>query len=556
MAVASLSPVFRAIDITNGVGTNECSQFRERIFRSHEFLCVPLAYHYKRIADKKNYVEANRELDKLHKMLTLGRNYQGLFIDSPDEDIKRFAEQKSLEVMAIFEGTKKRYKAGYALKRVIKTLADCDLQFPLDDPNTATEQEITTAMARCCDPDWWRRQIRNHQDLVLEHVHIILGRAHKKAGIYASDHCVQRKVQQQHRNEQILASLEAENDLGEVFNLLELAKRGVSNMVNRRNELMTRISGFEDYAKSHGDIAIFFTLTAPSKYHSYHSKPCKPNPKYKGFSPSDTQQYFNTVFKRARAKLHRLGIQPYGFRVVEPHHDGTPHWHILFFMKPSEAPQVINVLKHYSLQEDGVEAGAQKHRFKVEHIDPTKGSAVGYIAKYIAKNIDGSHVGEDLYGRDAIDSAVRIKAWASNWNIRQFQQIGGPSVSAWREARRFATQELAESIIETIGDERLKALIDAADTGNWERFVELSGGPSAPRKHQPLRAFHVQKDKPNKYGEIAKKIFGLIYGSAQKILTRPRTWTTRPKAPSHEGCVFDVGFSVGGANAPPLEFCQ
>ncbi|WP_101756742.1 hypothetical protein [Oceanicoccus sp. KOV_DT_Chl] len=50
------------------------------------------------------------------------------------------------------------------------------------------------------------------------------------------------------------------------------------------------------------------------------------------------------------------------------------------------------------------------------------------------------------YGFDAIDSAIRIRAWAPNWGIRQFQQIGGPSVTAYREARHFANQELTMTI--------------------------------------------------------------------------------------------------------------
>lgn len=156
---------------------------------------------------------------------------------------------------------------------------------------------------------------------------------------------------------------------------MDLAKRGVSNLVNRRNELMTRLAGFEGVAKDAGDIGVFYTLTAPSKYHSYTAKPCKPNPnpKYAGFSPAETQTYMNGVWRRIRAKLHRQGIKPYGFRVVEPHHDGTPHWHMLFFIQPEHESSLTNIIRDYALEECPNERGAQKSRLKVEHIDSSKG---------------------------------------------------------------------------------------------------------------------------------------------------------------------------------------
>ncbi|WP_445286078.1 replication endonuclease [Vibrio sp. V09_P4A23P171] len=83
------------------------------------------------------------------------------------------------------------------------------------------------------------------------------------------------------------------------------------------------------------------------------------------------------------------------------------------------------------------EKGAQKHRFTSEYIDPSKGSAVGYVAKYISKSIDGKHIDSD---RDSslsgIDAAERVVTWARVNGIKQFQFIGGPSVSVWREMRR------------------------------------------------------------------------------------------------------------------------
>jgi hypothetical protein len=551
-----IKSINQALAITSEYGTDECSRFREHIFSSHEFLSLSLARYYVRIAKQQDYVTANIELRRLHKLLTLGKSFQGLFIDSSDEDVKSFAEQKTLNLTKSFYGYNSKYGPKRALKHIIEKLAECDIEFPLENHDNASPEQLAGAIARCLDPKWWRRKIRSHQDSILEYVHIKLGLVNIQKGIYSSNNCVKRKLEQWKRNENLLASMEAENDLGQVFNLLELAKRGISNLTNRRNELMTRLAGFEGIAKDRNDKGVFYTLTAPSKYHSHTARPCKPNPKYQGASPADTQNYLNLVWKRIRAKLERSNIYPYGFRVVEPHHDGTPHWHILLFVPPEQVHLLTKIINHYALQEDGFESGAKNRRVKVEHIDDKKGSAVGYIAKYISKNIDGEHVGADHYGFDAIESATRIRAWASNWKIRQFQSIGGPSVTVWREARQFANSDTAEKVLDSIGSDHLKALIEAANSGNWKDFVELSGGPTATRKNQPLRAFHVAKEKPNKYGEAVTKILGLLFKSTNCIKTKIRKWTVRPACSSTNKNVFDSGFSVGGANAPPLEFCQ
>tara|TARA_Y100000588_G_scaffold78262_1_gene81785 strand:+ start:2609 stop:2884 length:276 start_codon:yes stop_codon:yes gene_type:complete len=79
----------------------------------------------------------------------------------------------------------------------------------------------------------------------------------------------------------------------------------------------------------------------------------------------------------------------WGFRVIEPHHDGTPHWHLLLFIGPSQANELVNTLQNYVLQEDGNERGADTRRLKIEEIDRSKSSAATYIANYISKNIDG-----------------------------------------------------------------------------------------------------------------------------------------------------------------------
>lgn len=68
---------------------------------------------------------------------------------------------------------------------------------------------------------------------------------------------------------------------------------------------------------------------------------------------------------------------------------GTPHWHLLLFMSLEHVAKVREIIQYYTLQTDGDEHGADKHRFTAITFDKKKGTAIGYIVKYISKNIDG-----------------------------------------------------------------------------------------------------------------------------------------------------------------------
>ena len=263
---------------------------------------------------------------------------------------------------------------------------------------------------------------------------------------------------------------------GGCISMLDAYQANVSNPAVRRAELMVRVKGTEEYSKLLEHTGCFYTITTPSKYHSHYTSG-KANPKYANYSVKEANEYLNTQWGKARAQFHREDIQVYGLRVVEPHHDGTPHWHLMLFMDAKHSARVTEILQHYAMQEDAHEYGAHKSRFKAEPIDPEKGSAQDYIAKYICKNIDGEYLDTDKYGNNAKTSASKISAWASLFCIRQFQFIGLPSVTLWRQLRKLDTE---------IPDDQLNQIQVAADESDWLSYLIMMGGANIKRVERPF----------------------------------------------------------------------
>jgi hypothetical protein len=178
--------------------------------------------------------------------------------------------------------------------------------------------------------------------------------------------------------------------------------------------------------------------------------------------------------------LKRLDLGIYGFRIAEPQHDGTPHWHLLLFCESARDAEFEAVVRDYALRDAPDERGAQEHRCNFKRIDWSKGSAAGYVAKYVSKNIDGAHVGEDFNGKPATETALRGEAWAARWRIRQFQQIGGPPVGVWRELRR--VREVPSGAPEYLRDAHTAANKAASQKGQeaacaaGDKYCEAQGG--------------------------------------------------------------------------------
>jgi hypothetical protein len=417
----------------------------------------------------------------------------------------------------------------------------------------------------CC-PNWWKRKVTTLQRKAIESVARDIGLVHNKKSTYSSAHTQLDRVNQKTQTEKYLQNTHLSNDNQEVYCLKDLYDKSVSNPYIRRAELMTRVNGFEIVADQLGDCGEFYTITTPSRMHARLKRTGAENPKYDGTSPIEANEYLQTIWSRIRSKLHRDGLYVYGFRVAEPNHDGTPHWHMLLFMKPEIRKKVRRIIKSYALQSDPHERGARKHRFKAEAIDKEKGSAAAYIAKYIVKNIDGSHIDQDLYGNDSKSAAAAIDAWASCWGIRQFQQIGGPSVGVWRELRRLASQSDEESLRGSL----LGEAASNAAAADWAAYVMVMGGPILMRKDRPIKPFYeepetvdeetgeVLEDGLTVYGDPASaRIKGLVF-QGSPVITRFRKWVVTNGPPPLRGAdrAFGDSHSRGGPEGAPLDLYQ
>ncbi|HHT2357935.1 TPA: replication endonuclease [Klebsiella pneumoniae] len=394
---------------------------------------------------------------------------------------------------------------------------------------TLEAEDALRAIARLQKEKWWLSKIRRIHDRWREHLMIATGYVSKVASPYCSDPCFREWVAQKKANIEFLNAMELEDqDTGERSSLLDKVMGSASNPKIARHELMVRMRGFEDMANEMGLVGMFYTLTAPSRYHSTHVQSGKRNDKYRDASPRKTQKYLCKVWSRVRAKWGREGIRTFGFRVAEPHHDGTPHWHLLLFLRPEEAEYATAIFRKHALREDGGEPGAQEHRFTVTPIDEKFGSATGYIAKYISKNIDGYGMDgelDDESGQPVKEMAKRVRAWASRWSIRQFQQIGGAPVTTWRELRRLGSREL-------VLHPELEAARAAADAPDWPGYTNAQGGPFVPRDCLRVRLNYEYTEDGNDYGDTVAKITGIYCpysGCDSVIFTRTTDYKIVPK---------------------------
>ena len=436
-----------------------------------------------------------------------------------------------------------------------------------DRRNEPDTELLPGAILRLTCAEWWKRKLWLLRCEWREEQLRAACLVSRKTSPYLSQDALSEFRAQREKTRDFLKSFMLENEDGFTIDLETVYYAGVSNPVHRKAEMMATMKGLELLAEARGDRAVFLTVTCPSKYHAT-TENGHPNPKWNGATMRDSSDYLvNTFFAAVRKKLNRDGLRWYGIRTVEPHHDGTVHWHMMVFAHPEEIDSIVAITRDIAIQEDRHELGNDiTPRFKVEYVDGSKGTPTSYIATYIGKNLDSRAVDgidpktgkprvDHETGKSMAESVERAIGWARLHRVRQFQFFGIPSRQVWRELRRLASQMARNPEgPQRLKDDAMDAVLAAADAGCFATYIEKQGGVLVPRKDYLIRTAYDLADELNDYGEQSVQIYGIwspLIGESSRVCTHPDNWKLVRRKPEAEDSARENGFDLQGGPAAP-----
>lgn len=224
-------------------------------------------------------------------------------------------------------------------------------------------------------------------------------------------------------------------------------------------EIQNKINCLEQKTKENNLVSIFMTLTLPSEYHKMKTNKATKrliyNPKYNGFSPSESIKVLTKMLSKLRhdRSLKELTTKTRIFyRVNEPHKDGTPHTHILLFIPQNSVKRVEKAFKRL-------------FDTKANDIQTAIENAKDYVMKYINKTLP-------LSKKDKLSEKDKyLNAWYSKHKINRFNSSRTLApISLYRLLyRKYSLIELTKLV-----DNKVLDIHTLAD--NTQKIMEIFNG--------------------------------------------------------------------------------
>ena len=242
-------------------------------------------------------------------------------------------------------------------------------------------------------------------------------------------------------------------------------------------EILATACGIGELADISGEIPYFVTVTCPERMHptTTHGGPRRINPDYDGTSTEEALSWLRGGWAKARAAMGRAGIGKHWVRALEPHEDGTPHFHIIAWIGPKRERELEDIIRRYFEAGQGTGSARQKHGIQIKKVENGTQGAIAYLAMYIGKGTSGI-AGEER-------TAERYRAWRRTYGARAFA-FSHRKATLWRMLRKVRAEQgdaayLAQEAAKAGEFALFWAEADAAGLALWketETGEDIGGG--------------------------------------------------------------------------------
>lgn len=321
---------------------------------------------------------------------------------------------------------------------------------------------------------------------------------------------------------------------------------GVRDYVRRSNEFRKRRAA-EMEARGELEMArelleenlvpIFPTGTLPPEWH--------PNPRYgeNAYDPTKTPREavaeLNKRWGRARALMRDQGVYFLGVRTVEPHEDGSPHMHLMLYVRARQVAETCRIiaLQWPATTEDeatarkaGIYEGpAMKIQIWQDRSGKDAADPASYVMHYVMKSID--YDGEthpdvlaattDTERQKAARQGARAVAWASTMNIRRISLVGFPqgTIGRWEAFFRELQSDDRNPCPHT------RAILFAMRKKRWAEALLLIGAFEKKDQRKEIKSKRIQpirKTRLNVWGDEVKETIGYYNGGTGEVMVEKR----------------------------------
>lgn len=314
----------------------------------------------------------------------------------------------------------------------------------------------TSLVTRLVDQKWWTKKLITAANAIREHQAQLAGKLGGKSPtqICCTDASLAAYRERKESSDKILKSqfkMKISGDgTANVFSLYDIAEAAKKN---RLNEIFLDIKALEYIAESKGYGCAFITLTAAPHFHS---NPKRGQNTYSGATAREANNALLKDWRSVLDSLDNLGVSRkgghyFGFRVVELHEDGCPHWHILFFFDQTMGiiQAVENSIRRRYTERCAYFEGQKDSIIKIiEKSDSDTAMPSSYIFKYLAFALSG-----DSSSHDSDALALRYKCAISAMGARQYSFFGIKcAVSKQRALKTIARSGSAPHHIKTLAE--------------------------------------------------------------------------------------------------------